>query len=121
MVESQLPPGFRQPLAYTGEGKGGPSPYEEDVVSSRQHFLSYLILISPIPPQLPLKIQRIFGYTYYIYVNMTIPHQPKQVKSMWYYVFWSAATVSVVLGQIYVASGYKELASALTKTLWSIN
>ena len=52
---------------------------------------------------------------------MTIPHQPKQVKSMWYYVFWSAATVSVVLGQIYVASGYKELASALTKTLWSIN
>ena len=52
---------------------------------------------------------------------MTIPHQPKQVKSMWYYVFWSAATVSVVLGQVYVASSYRQLASALTKTLWSIN
>ena len=82
--------------------------------------LSYLILISPIPPQLSNRIQRIFGYTYYIYVNMTIPHQPKQVKSMWYYVFWSIATVSVVLGQVYVASSYRELASALSKLLWSI-
>jgi len=51
---------------------------------------------------------------------MTIPHQPKQVKSMWYYVFWSVATISVVLGQIYVASSYRELASALSKLLWSI-
>ena len=51
---------------------------------------------------------------------MTIPHQPKQVKSMWYYVFWSVATISVVLGQVYVASSYRELASALSKLLWSI-
>ena len=52
---------------------------------------------------------------------MTIPHQPKQVKSMWYYIFWASATLCVVLGQIYVASSYRQLASALTKTLWSIN
>ena len=32
MVETQSLPGFRQPLPYTGEGKGGPSPYEEVVV-----------------------------------------------------------------------------------------
>ena len=32
MGESQALPGFRQPLTYTGEGKGGPCPYEEVVV-----------------------------------------------------------------------------------------
>ena len=44
---------------------------------------------------------------------MTIPSQPKQVKSMWYYIFWSIATLAVVLGQIYVATGYRALADAL--------
>ena len=32
-----------------------------------------------------------------------------QVKSRWYYVFWGTATVSVVLGQLYVGSGYRLL------------
>ena len=59
---------FSQPLPYTGEGKGGPCPYEEVVVfqTTLPLLYTYLILISPIP----LKIQRIFGYTYYIYVNV---------------------------------------------------
>ena len=48
---------------------------------------------------------------------MTIPHQPMQVKSMWYYIFWSAATLAVVLGQIYVATSYRELASVLKLSL----
>ena len=48
---------------------------------------------------------------------MTTPHQPKQIKSKWYYIFWSAATVSVVIGQIYVASSYKELAEMLQLSL----
>ena len=52
---------------------------------------------------------------------MTITSQPKQVKSHWYYIFWASATVCVVLGKVYVAHSYRELASALTKTLWSIN
>ncbi len=30
-----------------------------------------------------------------------------QVKSRWYYFFWSSATVSVLLGQLYVGSGYR--------------
>ena len=30
-----------------------------------------------------------------------------QVKSRWYYIFWGTATVSVVLGQIYVGTGYR--------------
>ena len=32
-----------------------------------------------------------------------------QVKSRWYYVFWGTATVSVVLGQLYVGTGYRVL------------
>ena len=48
---------------------------------------------------------------------MTIPSQPKQVKSMWYYVFWSIATLAVVLGQVYVATGYRELANVLKLSL----
>ena len=29
-----------------------------------------------------------------------------QVKSRFYYIFWGTATVAVVLGQLYVGSGY---------------
>ena len=33
--------------------------------------------------------------------------QPRQQKSRMYYYFWSIATVSVVLGQLYVGTGYR--------------
>jgi hypothetical protein len=33
-----------------------------------------------------------------------------QVKARWYYIFWGAMAVSVVGGQIYVGSGYREMA-----------
>ena len=32
-----------------------------------------------------------------------------QFKSSYYYIFWGAATVAVVAGQIYVGSGYRVL------------
>ncbi len=35
----------------------------------------------------------------------------KQIKSHWYYVFWGIATVSVVAGQVYVGSGYRDMAN----------
>ena len=38
-----------------------------------------------------------------------------QVKSKFYYIFWGVATVSVVLGQIYVGAGYRAYAGALLK------
>jgi hypothetical protein len=34
-----------------------------------------------------------------------------QLKSRWYYVFWSIATVSVFAGQLYVGTGYREMAN----------
>lgn len=33
-----------------------------------------------------------------------------QVKSRWYYMFWGVATVAVVSGQLYIGSGYREMA-----------
>ena len=33
-----------------------------------------------------------------------------QVKSRFYYLFWGAATVSVFVGQLYVGSGYRQMA-----------
>ena len=35
-----------------------------------------------------------------------------QVKEKWYYIFWGAMAVAVVGGQIYVGSGYREMAKA---------
>ncbi len=35
-----------------------------------------------------------------------------QVKSKWYYVFWGIATISVVAGQIYVGSGYRQMSNS---------
>ena len=33
-----------------------------------------------------------------------------QVKSKWYYIFWGVCAVAVVSGQIYVGSGYRQMA-----------
>jgi len=41
--------------------------------------------------------------------------QRAQVKSRFYYLFWGIATVSVVLGQLYVGSGYRAYANALLR------
>ena len=42
---------------------------------------------------------------------------PKQHNQRYYYIFWSIATVAVVVGQIYVASSYNHLAKALEASL----
>jgi len=39
-----------------------------------------------------------------------------QVKSKWYYIFWGACAVAVVVGQIYVGTGYREMAAATKDT-----
>ena len=35
-----------------------------------------------------------------------------QIKSRWYYIFWGVCAVAVVGGQVYVATGYREMAEA---------
>ena len=41
--------------------------------------------------------------------------QRNQVKSKFYYIFWGIATASVVLGQLYVGSGYRMFAGSLNR------
>ena len=36
-----------------------------------------------------------------------------QVKSRFYYIFWGTATVSVVLGQLYVGTGYRVMTESV--------
>jgi hypothetical protein len=43
-----------------------------------------------------------------------------QVKSKWYYIFWGVCAIAVVGGQIYVGSGYREMAKATKKTAISV-
>ena len=45
-----------------------------------------------------------------------------QVKSKWYYIFWGVCTVAVVGGQVYVGSGYRDMADAFKEnTAWTQN
>jgi hypothetical protein len=44
-----------------------------------------------------------------------------QVKSKWYYIFWGTATVSVVLGQLYVGSGYRLLHNDVQQLLQNVD
>ena len=46
---------------------------------------------------------------------ITKEKQRNQVKSKFYYIFWGVATVSVVLGQVYVGSGYRLFARSLNR------
>ena len=46
---------------------------------------------------------------------ITKEKQKAQVKSKFYYIFWGVATVSVVLGQVYVGSGYRVFANSLLR------
>ena len=47
--------------------------------------------------------------------------QRAQVKSRFYYLFWGIATISVVLGQLYVGSGYRIFAQSLNRIFDTID
>ena len=51
---------------------------------------------------------------------ITKEKQRNQVKSKFYYIFWGVATTSVVLGQLYVGSGYRAYAGALLRIFDSV-
>ena len=40
-----------------------------------------------------------------------------QVKSSHYYLFWGVCTVAVVLGQVYVGTGYRLLAGSMQQLI----
>ena len=43
-----------------------------------------------------------------------------QVKSGKYYLFWGAATIAVMAGQIYVGTGYRNMARSIDSLIKSI-
>ena len=43
-----------------------------------------------------------------------------QVKSKFYYIFWGVATGTVLLGQLYVGSGYRSFPRSLNRVFDSI-
>ena len=96
---------------YTGEGKGGPDPSEEEAVF--QTSLPLLILISPILHPTTKEYSDI----HIIYTGM----KKHQIKSGYYYIFWGLATVSVVLGQIYVGSGYRLMTESIEEVTKEIS
>tara|TARA_B100001113_G_scaffold276426_1_gene231005 strand:- start:42 stop:269 length:228 start_codon:yes stop_codon:yes gene_type:complete len=46
--------------------------------------------------------------------------QRNQVKSKFYYIFWGLATLSVFAGQLYVGSGYRQMATSFDRIVDSI-
>ena len=42
---------------------------------------------------------------------------PRQKKSRMYYYFWSAMTITVFLGQLYVGTGYRLLHSSMQELM----
>ena len=40
-----------------------------------------------------------------------------QIKSCWYYLFWGIATVSVVVGQVYVGNSYRKMAISIEQVI----
>ena len=49
--------------------------------------------------------------------KLPMSQSPPQHKQRYYYIFWSIATLLVVLGQLYVASSYRQLADVLKLSL----
>lgn len=44
-----------------------------------------------------------------------------QIKSKFYYIFWGTATVAVVLGQLYVGTGYRVLHNDMQQLLNNVD
>ena len=44
-----------------------------------------------------------------------------QVKSRFYYIFWGTATIAVVLGQLYVGTGYRILTGRMDQLLQKVD
>ena len=47
--------------------------------------------------------------------------KPRQKKSRTYYYFWGIATISVVVGQIYVGNGFRRMADSADANSADIN
>ncbi len=44
-----------------------------------------------------------------------------QIKSGYYYIFWGLATASVLFGQVYVGSGYRQMTESIEELTTQIS
>ena len=44
-----------------------------------------------------------------------------QIKSGYYYIFWGLATISVLFGQLYVGSGYRQMKESIEEVTKEIS
>jgi len=44
-----------------------------------------------------------------------------QIKSGYYYIFWGLATASVLAGQVYVGSGYRQMSESIDKVIEKVD
>ena len=95
---------------YTGREKGG-------LFSPRRKSAYFIDLLPLLYYLFSLKEHINIPHTPSLNSNKPSMTAPKQHKQRYYYIFWSIATVAVVIGQIYVASSYRALAEALRMTL----
>ena len=47
----------------------------------------------------------------------TFTKRKAQIKSSRYYLFWGAATIAVMAGQIYVGSGYRKMSNSIDRLI----
>ena len=47
----------------------------------------------------------------------TFTKRKAQIKSSRYYLFWSASTIAVMAGQIYVGSGYRKMSNSIDRLI----
>jgi len=62
--------------------------------------------------------------TKYGHINIPIIHtgmKKHQIKSGYYYIFWGLATASVVIGQVYVGSGYRQMVNSIEELTTEIS
>jgi hypothetical protein len=53
-------------------------------------------------------------------LKISIMPEPRQKKSRFYYQFWSVAALSVIAGQLYVGTGYRQMSRSFDRIVDSI-
>ena len=96
---------------WTFSSKGGISVFQTSIPP----LLILILSISSFPPQ---------DSTKYGHINIPIIHtgmKKHQIKSGYYYIFWGLATISVVFGQVYVGSGYRQMVESIEKVIEKVD
>ena len=108
------PPGLRPSSTVYRGREGWTRPLREEDVLLRRPLPLFLILYPLFSHQDSTNE----------YSDIPIIHtgmKKHQINSGYYYIFWGLATISVVVGQIYVGSGYRQMVNSIEKLTTEIS